>query len=195
MVVVAPHVASELERLPVTIIWRRFEAAVFRRSVIQRERGALPTSTRMSSRSAAKQRVFLNAVDAPAHATAFAGSGFRAGPSGRLTTAARRRLSPGDARGAGTARRADLEAWTSMAASCRRVEAERCCRWRARRDPPGGDRQLTVRPGGGAVPHASAPRLTVQGCTGATRDYGFVSLVGAGPGDPQLPRRLVAPAR
>jgi uroporphyrin-III C-methyltransferase/precorrin-2 dehydrogenase/sirohydrochlorin ferrochelatase len=195
VVVVAPQITSELEHLPVTIIRRRFEPADLDDAWYVVSAAPPDVNARVVA-EATKRRVFVNAVDDPAHATAFAGSGFKRGPvtiaisTGGEAPAMARVMREALERLVGR----DVEDWTSMATKLRGEWKRAGVPMEERRDalleaiahlhreasPP------AVRPG------ASAPGSTVRQSAAATGNRGFVSLVGAGPGDPDLLTRLGA---
>ena len=195
VVVVAPRVTSELEELPVTIIRRGFEAADLDNMwyVVS---AAPPDVNAQVVAEGTKRRVFVNAVDDPAHATAFAGSGFKRGPvtvaisTGGEAPALARVMREALEQLVGR----DVEDWSSMAASLRGD-------WKRAGVPMEKRRDALLE----AIAHlhreaavlavdtsATAPRPTTHPPTAVTTHRGFVSLVGAGPGDPQLLTRLGA---
>jgi uroporphyrin-III C-methyltransferase/precorrin-2 dehydrogenase/sirohydrochlorin ferrochelatase len=193
VVVVAPDIVDELIDSPIEIHRRPFEPGDLDGAwyVVS---AAPPAVNRRVLQEAATRGIFVNAVDDPRHATAFAGSGFRRGPvtvamsTGGDAPALARLLREALERIVGP----DVEDWTAVAARLRvdwrraRVPMER------RRDlllatfaemhrdrVVGRDGDATVGPEAGGASSRSA------------RD-GFVSLIGAGPGDPELLTRKAA---
>ena len=195
VVVVAPEVVDELSASPVEIHRRGFEAADLDGAwyVVS---AAPPEVNRTVLREAAPRGIFVNAVDDPRHATAFAGSGFRRGP---VTVAI---STGGDAPAlAGLLREAlervvgpDVEDWTAVATRLRED-------WRRARVPMAKRRNLLLgtlvemhrervvesKPATSAETPNGEQRVAAR----SARD-GFVSLIGAGPGDPELLTRKAA---
>ena len=79
VVVVAPEVAPSIEHLPVEIERRPFRPSDLDGCwfVVS---AAPPAVNAVVVREATERGIFVNAVDDPRHASAFAGSGFRRGP-------------------------------------------------------------------------------------------------------------------
>ena len=195
VVVVAPQIASQLEHLPVTIIRRRFEPADLDDTWYVVSAAPADVNAHVVA-EATKRRVFVNAVDDPAHATAFAGSGFKRGPvtiaisTGGEAPAMARVMREALERLVGR----DVEDWTSMATKLRGE-------WKHAGVPMEKRRDALLE----AIAHlhreavasavsmdATAPRSTARQSTAPANGRGFVSLVGAGPGDPELLTRLGA---
>jgi uroporphyrin-III C-methyltransferase / precorrin-2 dehydrogenase / sirohydrochlorin ferrochelatase len=193
--VVAPHLAAELEHLPVTLIRRRFEPADLDTAwyVVS---AAPPDVNAHVVAEGTRRRVFVNAVDDPAHASAFAGSGFTRGPvtiaisTGGEAPALARVMRQALEQLVGP----DVEDWTSMAASLRGEWRRSGVAMEARRDALleaiAHLHRETV--GSFADSRAGGPRPIVPHAAVPKGNRGFVSLVGAGPGDPQLLTRLGA---
>ncbi len=140
---------------------------------------APPEVNRAVAAEAERRRIFVNAVDDPERASSYAGGVVRRGPATvAISTAGRAPALAGLLReGIEALLPEQLEPWAERADALR-------ARWRAERVPMEHRRpQLldalnelyAAREGAGAAapPRASSPR-------------GFVSLVGAGPGDPEL---------
>src|SRR6266540_4154628 len=155
VVVVAPAVSRELEHLDVTVHRREFAPADLDDCWYVVSAAPPEVNARVVA-EAESRRVFVNAVDDPAHATAFAGSGFKRGP---VTVAI---STGGDAPALARVMREalerlidrDVEDWVALA---RRLRED----WRREGGP-------------------------------SSSKVGFVSLIGAGPGDPELLTRLAA---
>jgi uroporphyrin-III C-methyltransferase/precorrin-2 dehydrogenase/sirohydrochlorin ferrochelatase len=81
--VVAPEVRSELERAGVTLLKREFEARDLDGAWFA-VAAATPAVNRQVADAAEERRIFVNAVDDPASASAYAGGVFR---RGKLTVA------------------------------------------------------------------------------------------------------------
>jgi uroporphyrin-III C-methyltransferase/precorrin-2 dehydrogenase/sirohydrochlorin ferrochelatase len=181
VVVVAPHVIPEFEHLSVTLIQRAFTPSDLDDCwyVVS---AAPPDVNQRVVREATARRVFVNAVDDPANATAFAGSGFKRGP---VTVAI---STGGDAPALARVMREALELlirpnvedWTALAVKLR-------ADWKRDRVPMEKRRDALVdaivrlhRSAGPKARRRPEPR------------GGFVSIIGAGPGDPELLTRLAA---
>jgi uroporphyrin-III C-methyltransferase/precorrin-2 dehydrogenase/sirohydrochlorin ferrochelatase len=181
VVVVAPEVVGEIEQLPVEIERRPFESADLDGSwyVVS---AAPPDVNAAVLRAATTRSVFVNAVDDPRHATAFAGSGFRRGP---VTVAM---STGGDAPALARVMREalerligrDVEDWTALAAGMRQE-------WRRDKVPMERRRDRLL----AALAQLHAETVTAESTSTAVAG-GFVSLVGAGPGDPDLLTRKAA---
>ncbi len=192
VVVVAPEVAPEVEAMPVEIVRRPFAPGDLEDAwyVIS----AAPATVNASvAREAGRRRIFVNAVDDPRHATAFAGSGFTRGPvtvalsTGGEAPALARVLREALERLIGR----NVEDWTALAGRLRQD-------WRREGVPIGKrrDRLLaslvelyreTVAPAAPTRRNGVTPRLKA-----AEAGKGLVSLIGAGPGDPELLTRRAA---
>jgi uroporphyrin-III C-methyltransferase/precorrin-2 dehydrogenase/sirohydrochlorin ferrochelatase len=197
VVCVAPVVCDEMATLPVSIERRPFcasdlEGRWFVVSAATREVNALV------EREATARRIFVNAVDDPAHATAFAGSAFNRGP---VTVAI---STGGDAPALARVLREALERvigpdvadWTALGRRLRRDWKREGVPMDRRRDllleALAGLHQEVVghRPRRETSDRNEGRPRTAHGRNGSER--GFVSIVGAGPGDPELLTRLAA---
>jgi uroporphyrin-III C-methyltransferase / precorrin-2 dehydrogenase / sirohydrochlorin ferrochelatase len=190
VVVVSPQVTTELEHLPVTIVRRAFEPADLD-DMWYVVSAAPPDVNARVVAEASTRRVFVNAVDDPANATAFAGSGFKRGPvtvaisTGGEAPAMARVLREALEQLIGR----DIEDWIALAAKLR-VE------WKREGVPMEARRDLLLE----TIAHLSAEKgsdpfsATVAPTKGSDpfSGRGLVSLVGAGPGDPELLTRLAA---
>ena len=182
VVVVAPHVSEAFEHLSVTVIQRAFTPSDLDDAwyVVS---AAPPDVNEHVVREATARRVFVNAVDDPANATAFAGSGFKRGP---VTVAI---STGGDAPALARVMREALELlikpnvedWAALAVKLR-------AEWKRDRVPMEKRRdalvETIVRLHRSSVPKGRRRKESSAG--------GFVSIVGAGPGDPELLTRLAA---
>ena len=120
VVVVAPAVVVAIEHMPIEILRRPFEPADLDGCwfVVS---AAPPAVNAVVVREAARRGIFVNAVDDPRHASAFAGSGFRRGPvtvaisTGGQAPALARVLREALERLVGT----DVEDWTALASRLR----------------------------------------------------------------------------
>ena len=189
VVVVSPQVAAEFESLPVEIHRRAFVAADLDGAwyVVS---AAPPAVNAEVLRAAAVRGIFVNAVDDPRHATAFAGSGFRRGPvTVAMSTAGE---APALARVLREALERlvgpEVENWTALANQLRVDWRREGVPMEHRRDAL-LEAMATLHAEAVARPPRSKPRAT--GRATATRK-GFVSLIGAGPGDPELLTRKAA---
>ncbi|MGQ0732089.1 MAG: uroporphyrinogen-III C-methyltransferase [Acidobacteriota bacterium] len=181
VVVVAPEIAQAIERMPVEIVRRPFEAADL--DACWYVVSAAPRAVNAAvAREAGIRGIFVNAVDDPRHATAFAGSGFRRGPvtvalsTGGEAPAVARVLREALERLIGR----DVEDWTAVASRLRED-------WRREGRPIHERRDALLATL--AELHSEAVRGSSHASTGLT---GLVSLVGAGPGDPELLTRRAA---
>ncbi len=191
VVVVAPQVVTEIEREPVEIVRRRFEPSDLDNCWYAVSAAPPPVNAHVA-REASVRGIFVNAVDDPRHATAFAGSGFRRGPvtvaisTGGEAPALARVLREALERLIGR----DVEDWTALAGRLRQD-------WRRERVPIEARRDAllatlaelhseTVR----ARASLDFTRTTLARPT--TKGPGLVSLIGAGPGDPELLTRRAA---
>ncbi len=185
VVVVAPCITAELEHLPVTIVRREFEPADLDAAWYVVSAAPAEVNARVMA-EATKRRVFVNAVDDPAHATAFAGSGFKRGPvtvaisTGGEAPALARVMREGLEQLVGR----DVEDWTSMAARLRTDWKRAGVPMQERRDALLDAIAHLHREGAPNVVEtdAGAPRSTARRSSDQTGSRGFVSLVGAGPG-------------
>lgn len=143
---------------------------------------ATPEVNRRVAREAEERRIFVNAVDNPRSATAYAGGVVRrGGVTVAISTGGRAPALAGLLReGIEALLPAQLEAWVERAGSLR-------ARWRAAGVPMGERRPRLLEAlndlYGVEVP-APRPRRTPP--ANDAPDHGFVSLVGAGPGNPNL---------
>jgi len=182
VVVVSPAVVRDIEHWPVEIERRRFVPADVDGSwyVVS---AAPPDVNAEVLREAAARGIFVNAVDDPRHATAFAGSRFTRGP---VTVAV---STGGDAPALARVMREalerligrDVEDWTALAAGLRRD-------WRRDRVPMSHRRGRLL----AALAQLHAEAEHRDDGEPPSVDGGFVSLVGAGPGDPELLTRKAA---
>jgi uroporphyrin-III C-methyltransferase / precorrin-2 dehydrogenase / sirohydrochlorin ferrochelatase len=187
VVVVSPHVTPALQALAQTVHRRPF-APQDLDDVWYVVSAAPPEVNLTVVREAQARRVFVNAVDDPSHATAFAGSTFTRGPvtvaisTGGEAPALARVLREALERLIGP----DVEDWTALAVKLRDE-------WKRARIPMEQRRDALL---------ATLARLhreyaaTAEKGTGpisvSAKAGGFVSLVGGGPGDPELLTRLAA---
>ena len=181
VVVVAPAVTPEVESLPVEIRRRPFhpDDLVGMWYVVS----AAPAEINANVvREATARGVFVNAVDDPPNATAFAGSVFTRGPvtvalsTGGEAPALARVLREALEKLVGR----NVEDWTALASTLRREWKRGGVPMDARRD---------------ALLAALAQLHTDQSSEASSpvpARVGFVSLVGAGPGDPELLTRKAA---
>jgi uroporphyrin-III C-methyltransferase / precorrin-2 dehydrogenase / sirohydrochlorin ferrochelatase len=184
LVVVAPRVSPAIEAMPVEIHRRPFVAADLAGSwyVVS---AAPPAVNAVVARHGARRGIFVNAVDDPVHATAFAGSGFRRGPvtvalsTGGEAPALARVLREALTRLVGP----DVEHWTALARQLRRD-------WR-RDAVPMADRRDALLAALARL-HDETPRPSAADRRPRRSLPGLVSLVGAGPGDPELLTRKAA---
>jgi len=182
--VVAPHTIVDVERLPVVLVRRAFEptdldGCWYVVSAAPREVNAHVV------REAERRGIFVNAVDDPVHATAFAGSGFRRGPvtvalstGGEAPALARvlrealeRLIAP------------DVEDWTALAGRLRQDWRREGLPMTERRDALLVSLAQLHREAANDAPKEPAKNVSTRG---------FVSLIGAGPGDPELLTRRAA---
>jgi len=187
VVVIAPEVIAELEQLPVEIHRRPFRPSDLEGAwyVVSAAPAAV---NRAVLRAAATRGIFVNAVDDPRHATAFAGSGFRRGPvtvamsTGGEAPALARVLREAMEKLIGP----DVEDWTALAAKLRDD-------WRHEGVPMEQRRDALLEALADLHREAAAatPRVRRRAGDTATR-HGLVSLIGAGPGDPELLTRKAA---
>jgi uroporphyrin-III C-methyltransferase/precorrin-2 dehydrogenase/sirohydrochlorin ferrochelatase len=188
VVVVSPHVTAELEALAQAVHRRPFAPADL--DDVWYVVSAAPRDVnRAVVREANVRRVFVNAVDDPAHATAFASSTFTRGPvtvaisTGGDAPALARLMREALERLIGP----DVEDWTALAVKLRDEWKRDRIPMEQRRDALLATlarlhREHTTTAEMGTVPIAAVSAHT----------RGFVSLVGAGPGDPELLTRLAA---
>ena len=181
--VIAPVVAPQIARLPVEVIERPFAASDLDGCwyVVS---AAPPAVNALVAREGGKRGLFVNAVDDPRHATAFAGSGFTRGPvtvaisTGGEAPALARVLREALERLIGR----DVEDWTAVAAAARKD-------WRRERVPMEQRRDALL----ATLAHLHDETAAQHGGgTEVPPASGFVSLIGAGPGDPELLTRKAA---
>jgi uroporphyrin-III C-methyltransferase/precorrin-2 dehydrogenase/sirohydrochlorin ferrochelatase len=186
VVVVAPDVHRDVERLGVAIRQRPFQSDDLD-GVWYVVSAAPPEVNAVVLREATARGIFVNAVDDPRNATAYAGSVFTRGP---VTVAL---STGGDAPALARVLREALEQligrnvedWVALTAQLR-------CDWKRQEVPMNQRRDALL----AALAHLHAERNGVT--TGRTdaapgpTAKGFVSLVGAGPGDPELLTRKAA---
>jgi len=194
VVVVSPKVVAEIEHLPIEILRRPFAPADLDGAwfVVS---AAPPDVNQLVVQEAEQRGVFVNAVDDPRHASAFAGSGFRRGPvtvaisTGGAAPALARVMREALERLVGR----DVEDWTALAAKLRSD-------WRRERLPMAERRDALLAALAELHREAGRPEVPANGKVGesnaspsvSARGPGFVSLVGAGPGDPELLTRKAA---
>jgi uroporphyrin-III C-methyltransferase/precorrin-2 dehydrogenase/sirohydrochlorin ferrochelatase len=208
--VVAPDVRPEIDRLRVTVLRRRFEEADLDGAwwVV----AAAPTEVNRQVLAAAETRhVFVNAVDDPDHATAYLGGVVRRdGVTVAISTDGRAPALAGLLREAlDVWLPGDLDGWMSAADDARRTWKTEGVPMEQRRpqlleilnrlyaDRPATGHRDTEATGPRAM-HAPVSRnlvgasvaagrvVTDSASAGAALKRGHVSLVGAGPGDPEL---------
>jgi len=181
LLVVAPEVRPEIEATGARVERRPFrpedlDGAWFAVAA------APPEVNRAVAAEAERRRIFVNAVDDPSAASSYAGGVVRRGPvTVALSTGGRAPALAGLLReGIEALLPEQVEAWTEQAESLR-------ARWRAAKVPMEARRPLLLealnelyaaRSGSRTPPAESRPP--------AAASTGFVSLVGAGPGDPGL---------
>ena len=170
--VIAPDIHPDIERQPVTIVRRPFDASDLDRAwyVV----AAAPSEVnRQVGAAADERRVFVNAVDDPAHATAYLGGVVRRdGVTVAISTDGQAPALAGLLREALDAMLpVELGAWMAVAAEARRD-------WKAR-GVPMAERRPDL------LDRLNRLYESQAESTGA-RPPALVSLVGAGPGDPEL---------
>ena len=189
--VVAPEVRAEIEREGVNIVRRRFEEHDLDGAwwVV----AAAPSEVnRLVQAAAEARRIFVNAVDDPRHATAFAGGVVRrAGVTIAISTDGRAPALAGLLREALDAwLPCELDVWMKASDDARRAWREQSVPMEARRpqlletlNRLYADRSKSQNPN----PKTQIPTATKAdvGLDGEVM-VGRVSLVGAGPGDPEL---------
>jgi uroporphyrin-III C-methyltransferase/precorrin-2 dehydrogenase/sirohydrochlorin ferrochelatase len=186
VVVVAPDVVTDVEQLPVEIHRRAFAPADLDDSwyVVS---AAPPAVNADVVREAAARGIFVNAVDDPRHATAFAGSGFQRGPvtvaisTGGEAPALARVLREAMERLIGR----DVEDWTALAMRLRQD-------WRRERRPMNERRDSLLEALANLHQESKSKSYQTGWSARASSETGFVSLIGAGPGDPELLTRRAA---
>ena len=178
--VVAPDIAADVESLGVVIRRRAFAPSDLE-GVWYVVSAAPPEVNASVLREATSRGIFVNAVDDPPNATAFAGSVFTRGPvTVAMSTGGE---APALARVLREALelliRRDVEDWTALAAALRRD-------WKREQVPMEARRHALL----AALAQLHADAQVTSASSHARR--GLVSLVGAGPGDPELLTRKAA---
>ena len=179
--VVAPEICPEIERAGVEILRRAFEDHDLDGAwwVVA---AAPPDVNRQVQAAAETRRVFVNAVDDPRHATAFLGGVVRRhGVTIALSTDGRAPALAGLLREALDAwLPRELDAWMTASDEARRA-------WREQGVPMGERRPQLLETLNRLYERKSQiPTPTTQIPTVPKAGAGRVSLVGAGPGDPEL---------
>jgi len=196
--VVAPEVVPEIDRPGVTVVRRPFEDADLDGAwwVV----AAAPPHVNKRVRAAADaRRIFVNAVDDPLHATAYLGGVVkRDGVTIAISTDGRAPALSGLLReGIDAVLPRDLATWLTAADAIRREWKERNVpmehrrpqlldtlnRLYDRRGKGEGGRGKPIPDPGSPIPD---PRSRIPDPRSRSPKRGFVSLVGAGPGDPGL---------
>jgi uroporphyrin-III C-methyltransferase/precorrin-2 dehydrogenase/sirohydrochlorin ferrochelatase len=200
--VVAPEVCESIERAGVQITRRAFEAADLDGAWLA-VAAATPEANREVAEAARSRRIFVNAVDDPAHASAFMGGVVRRdGVTIAVSTG-------GEAPALASLVRQGVDALLPRELSTWTAEARRQRgRWRRNRIPIEARRPLLLEAlnelyrsrgredmtaiGASAGPSRSKPRRRRD----TKQSAGSVVLIGAGPGDPGLlTRRAVSHLR
>jgi len=195
--VVAPEVVPEIEARGVTVIRRPFEDADLDGAWWVVAAATVDVNKRVRAAADAR-RIFVNAVDDPQHATAYLGGVVRRdGVTVAISTDGRAPALAGLLREAMDAfLPGDLDEWLSAADAIRRT-------WKQQRVPMEHRRPqlletlngLYEKPGCGirdpgfeGIRDAASDERALNASDPGSRipDPGFVSLVGAGPGDPEL---------
>jgi uroporphyrin-III C-methyltransferase / precorrin-2 dehydrogenase / sirohydrochlorin ferrochelatase len=184
VVVVAPQVTAELEAIAHIVHRRRFRPADLEGPwyVVS---AAPPEVNAEVVRAATERRIFVNAVDDPRSATAFAGSTFSRGP---VTVAI---STGGEAPALARVMREalehligpDVEDWASRAVKLRDD-------WK--RDGVPMERRRDALLASLAELHRARRTMAPDEIANGSGRTGLVSLVGAGPGDAELLTRLAA---
>ena len=187
--VIAPEVRAEIEERPVTVVRKRFEASDLDGAwwVVA---AAPPEINRQVLVAADERRIFVNAVDDPAHATAYLGGVVRRhGVTVAISTNGRAPALAGLLREALDAwLPGELDEWLVAADEARRE-------WKAQGVPMEARRPhlletLNTLYEDRAVPSpwpmAHGPEPRAQSLEPRAYRPGSVALVGAGPGDPGL---------
>jgi uroporphyrin-III C-methyltransferase/precorrin-2 dehydrogenase/sirohydrochlorin ferrochelatase len=181
VLVVAPEVLPEIAARAVRVERRPFAPGDLDGAWLAIA-AATPEVNRAVGAEAERRRIFVNAVDDPSAATAYSGGVIRRGAvSVALSTDGRAPALAGLLReGIEALLPEQVPAWLERAEALR-------ARWKAERVPMGERRPLLLRAlnelyGGEGPPPEQAERPPVA----AERRGGFVSIVGAGPGDPGL---------
>ncbi len=186
--VVSPLISPEIDQMAVDVRRRPFEPEDVAGCwyVVS---AAPPAVNAQVAREATARGIFVNAVDDPRHATAFAGSVFKRGPvtvalsTGGTAPALARVLREALERLVGR----DVEAWAWSAA---RVRAD----WRREQVPMEERRNGLLAMMARLHEESLGSRHARRGRATQSRTsvLGLVSLVGAGPGDPELLTRRAA---
>ena len=180
--VIAPDVRAEIEERPVTVVRRRFEASDLDGAwwVVA---AAPPEVNRQVLEAADERRIFVNAVDDPAHATAYLGGVVRRhGVTVAISTNGRAPALAGLLREALDAwLPGELDEWLLAADEARREWKAQGVAIEARR--PRLLETLNRLYEGRTLPASLSP---AQSPEPRAQSFGSVALVGAGPGDPGL---------
>ena len=180
--VIAPDVRAEIEERPVTVVHRRFEASDLDGAwwVVA---AAPPEVNRQVLEAADERRIFVNAVDDPAHATAYLGGVVRRhGVTVAISTSGRAPALAGLLREALDAwLPGELDEWLLAADEARREWRAQGVAMEARR--PRLLETLNRLYEGRTRPASLSP---AQSPERRAQSFGSVALVGAGPGDPGL---------
>ena len=196
VVVVSPEVVPAIECEVVEVHRRAYETTDLRDAwyVVS---AAPPEINARVVQDANARGVFVNAVDDPRHATAFAGSTFKRGPvtvalsTGGDAPALARVLREALERLIGR----DVEDWTSLTRQLRTEWRRDALPMDERRDALLAtlahlhEETSTAAPAGG---HRRKNGATRRKAPRSSSSVGLVSLVGAGPGDPELLTRRAA---
>jgi len=195
VVVVSPEVVAAIDSEAVELHRREYETADLDDAWYVVSAAPSDVNARVVQ-DASTRGVFVNAVDDPGHATAFAGSSFKRGPvtvalsTGGDAPALARVLREGLERLIGR----DVEDWTALT---RQLRAD----WRRDAVPMDERRDALLaalarlHEEASAASSAAASRGRRKGRRGSShprQPVGLVSLVGAGPGDPELLTRRAA---
>jgi uroporphyrin-III C-methyltransferase/precorrin-2 dehydrogenase/sirohydrochlorin ferrochelatase len=185
--VVAPQILPEIAWSGVRVERRPFAPADLD-GVWLAVAAATPAVNRAVAAEAERRRVFVNAIDDPANASAYAGGVVRrGGVTVAISTDGRAPALAGLLREGIEALLPDrLDAWVERAEGLR-------ARWKAEGVPMAERRPLLLRalneiygPVNAAEPELSSGAGVFTGESARPSRQGFVSLVGAGPGDPEL---------
>lgn len=177
--VVAPEVRPEVARLAAVVHRRPFRPSDLDGAWMA-VAAATPEVDGAVAAAAEERRIFANAVDDPDRATAFTGGIVRRGDAAvAISTGGRAPALAGMLREAIDAiLPGDLDAWTGVAETMRAA-------WKRERVPFASRRPLLLRELEALYQERAAAAPSGSG-------HGFVSLVGAGPGDPGLLTRRAA---
>ena len=195
--VVAPAIAEGIAEAPgITLIRRRFRPSDLEGAWLV-VAAATPEVNRAVARAASERSLFVNAVDDPPNASLYLGGVVRrAGTTIAISTEGRAPAIAGLLREGLDAilPETDLERWLDESDRLR-------ARWRKDHTPMEARRpelldalialyaregQRTAKPSGAVLPAGEPAHLRGAHQDAAHDDGGFVSLIGAGPGDPDL---------